>query len=183
MAYELEVTQLVADNLPAGFSVSTDFIAKHLKTWQLLLYRAAEIPEDLKYDISVWSDEWRLILAYCIIYDLYMNVLSGNYILVGSSETNTSTGGGTVKKITTGPTEVEYHNDSSTLAMLLKDWDKPGGLLYLLFAKACMAASLLGVKLPFCAAYKGGTTITVVNPGKEKRIPCVPCTPNPCKEC
>lgn len=173
MTYVLDVNQLVEDNLPAGFSVSTNFIENRLKTWQILLYRAAGIADEDKFKMDDWNDDWRLVLAYCIIYNVYMTAIAGKYIL-GSS--NSGDGGASIKKITTGPAEVEYHNDAATLAMLIKNWGKPGGLLYMFFAEACMAASNVGVKLPFCAPAKTGAMLSILKPGKEKIEPCLPCS-------
>lgn len=150
---EISINQLVEDNLPAGFSVSQDYIDRRLEVWQLLLYKAAEIPADYMTDITVWSNEWRIVLAYCIIYDIYMKIISGNILFGGSSSDNEGISTGKdVKKITTGPTEVEYFNTKESWAELMKFWLQPGGLLELFFAQACMAAATVGVKLPFCAA-------------------------------
>lgn len=161
--------QLVADNLPAGFSVSQDYLDRQLKIWQMLLHEAAEIPEEYKYDLAVWSDTWEVVLAYCVIYDIYMRILSGA-IIFGGVSTNTNgeiQTGGEVKKIVTGPTEVEYFGTKEAWAEIIKLWGAPGGLLELFFAKACMAARMVGVKLPFCTGAKilvGPKVITFKKP-------------------
>lgn len=153
MSLGLTINQLVESNLPADFSVSMDYIETRLKYWQTLLYEAANVGESDKYDICKWSDKWQILLSYCITYDIYVRVLSGSFIAIAGS-TGGSSEGGTIKSITTGPTEVEYHNDSEALAMLLKTLKDPEGPFYSMLALACGFANNLGVKLPFCRAKK-----------------------------
>lgn len=153
------IIQLVADNLPAGFTVSQDYLERRLKEWQLYLHRAAGIPTEYREDIALWSEEWQMVLAYCIVYDIFMKIISGA-ILFKDITVDTDgeiSAGGEVKKITTGPTEVEYFNTKESWAELIKYWLGPDGLATLFFAKACMAAAVVGVKLPFCT----GRTVLV----------------------
>lgn len=155
MALGLTIEQLVASNLPAGFVVSDDYITTRLKFWQLFLAEAAELPEGSDvYDINVWTaledgDKWLMLLAYCVTYDIYLLIIAGKFIALGSS--NGEEGGGEVKKIVTGPTEVEFHDSANALAVLIKNMKGPNGIFDAFLALACGFASQLGVKLPFCA--------------------------------
>lgn len=61
--------------------------------------------------------------------------------------------GGDVKKIITGPTEVEYFDSGNTKADLIRyayDALKPGGLIDTLKKGICMLADRLDIYLPFC---------------------------------
>lgn len=150
------IIQLVEDNLPAGFTVSQDYLERRLKEWQLYLHTAANIPTEYKEDTDLWSEEWQTVLAYCIIYDIIMRILSGSILFrdITTDEDGVIAAEGEVKKITTGPTDVEFFNSKESWAELIKYWLGPDGLASLLFAKACMAASIVGVKLPFCPGNK-----------------------------
>lgn len=150
------IIQLVADNLPTGFTVSEEYLARKLKEWQLYLYSAANIPSEYREDTELWSDEWQTVLAYCIVYDIFMKILSGAILFkdIVTDEDGAISSDGEVKKITTGPTDVEYFNTKESWAELIKYWLGPDGLVTLFFAKACMAAAVVGVKLPFCLGRK-----------------------------
>src|SRR5690606_26510844 len=109
------------------------YIDTRLRYWQLFLYPAAKIEEVDIYDIEKWTDEWLILLAYCITYDIYIRILSGAFIAQfgGSEEEDggSSEGSGAIKKIVTGPTEVEYHNNADALASFLKNFTGPDGIL------------------------------------------------------
>lgn len=162
MSIGLTIYQLVESNLPADFVVSNDYINTRLKYWQLLLYKAAEIDEADKYSITEWPDDWLILLSYCVTYDLYVRILSGAFIAIGevSSSSSTKSDGG-IKKIVTGPTEVEYHNSSESLTDLLKNIRSPDGAFWDMLQLACAFAQQLGVKLPFCKAKKIPIGLTI----------------------
>lgn len=153
MALDLTIYQLVASNLPAGFVVSDNYIDERLKYWQLFLRDGAEIdPEDV-YKWSAWlaledGDKWAILLSYCIAYDVYLKILGGFFLWVNPGEQEES--GGSVKKIVTGPTEVEYHDSSKALSEIIKAIKGQGGLLDEFLRLACAFAAQLGISLPFC---------------------------------
>lgn len=160
MSLDLTVYQLVRSNLPADFVVSDPYIDTRLKYWQLFLYRAAKVAEEDKYDIDSWTDEWRVLLSHTITYDIYLRIITGSFIaqISGGDSEESGSGQGPIKKIATGPTEVEYHNTAGTLSSFLKGFNAPGGMMELFMQEACGWAAQLGVKLPFCSTrnlYKG----------------------------
>lgn len=70
-----------------------------------------------------------------------------------SSSSVTDSSGGKVKKITAGPTEVEYFDssasDSDAAANALKAM-QPGGVIDIIKQNICMLAERLGIYLPIC---------------------------------
>ena len=69
------------------------------------------------------------------------------------NDPNVEVEGGNVKKIITGPTEVEYFNEGEADSNLVKyafDALKPGGLVDTLKSGICMLAERLDIYLPFC---------------------------------
>lgn len=156
----LDVNQLVSDELPAGFTVSQDYLDNRLKVWQLLLWVAAKVPEESMYDIEAYSDDWKVLLSYLIVYDVLQRILLGNFVTV--LDTGTEDSGGGVKKIVTGPTEVEFHDTGKALAEILKALSE-GGLFAQFLATACAFANKLGIKLPFCAALKRPGCISILH--------------------
>lgn len=158
MALDLDIYQLVASNLPTGFVVNNDYIDQRLKYWQLFLRDGAEIAPEDTYDINAWKaledgDKWLILLSYCITYDIYLKILSGTFFMVGGGETSeTGEGGGQIKKIVTGPTEVEYHDSSKALSEIIKALRGEGGLFDEFLRLACAFANQLGISLPFCSS-------------------------------
>lgn len=155
MSLGLNIYQLVQSNLPAGFTVTNDYVDTRLKYWRALLYESADIDEADKFNDNAWTalpkaDEWAILMSYCITYDIYLLILTGNFISTAGSNEESSEGGGQVKKIITGPTEVEFHNNTESLASILKLITGPAGLFDQFMSLACAFATRLGVKLPFC---------------------------------
>lgn len=68
------------------------------------------------------------------------------------SSSNTSSGG-SIKKIVTGPTEVEYFNDTESEKDFISNITKavqPGGFIDILKQNLCMLAERLDIYLPIC---------------------------------
>lgn len=58
--------------------------------------------------------------------------------------------GGSVKKIITGPTEVEFFDTSSALKDFLADSQYSESVLHNLFEGLCALANRIGIKVPYC---------------------------------
>ena len=88
---------------------------------------------------------------------------------------------GNIKKITTGPTEVEFFegtlsgDSTSSLAKTITSALQPGGVIDNLKANICMLAERLGIYLPICRNLKQPVVPKVVN----KRDPGILGGPNP----
>lgn len=82
-------------------------------------------------------------------------ILGGSSSSFSSSSSSTVVGnGGKVKKITTGPTEVEYFDGSSNDSDMLANATKamqPGGIIDLIKQNICMLAERLDIYLPICS--------------------------------
>ena len=96
----------------------------------------------------------------------------------GSTE---PTANGKIKKITTGPTEVEFFegtlsgDSTSSLTKTITSALQPGGVIDNLKANICMLAERLGIYLPICRNLKQPVVPKVVN----KRDPGILGGPNP----
>lgn len=147
----LNVAQLVRNELPAGFVVADDYIANNLKINQLLLYQQAKIADADKFDEALWPDEWNLLISYLILYAIISRALAGNILIAMGNGIDGSTGSGQVKKIVTGPAEVEYQDTAAAFSTLIKNLTtNPDSIWYLLMSNACALSRLLGIKIPFC---------------------------------
>ena len=106
-------------------------------------------------------------------------VKEGNSSSTSSSESSTSSqGSGEVKRIQTGPTEVEFFSEtdseSKTSSNIIKAM-QPGGVIDILKQNLCMLAERLSIYLPICRTVKEVVTPRVVN----RRVPGVLDGPDP----
>lgn len=83
-----------------------------------------------------------------------------------SESPESSQGSGEVKRIQTGPTEVEFFNDtdseSKTSSNVIKAM-QPGGVIDILKQNLCMLAERLSIYLPICRTVKKVVVPKVVN--------------------
>lgn len=83
-----------------------------------------------------------------------------------SESSESSRGSGEVKRIQTGPTEVEFFNDtdsgSKTSSNVIKAM-QPGGVIDILKQNLCMLAERLSIYLPICRTVKKVVVPKVVN--------------------
>lgn len=87
-----------------------------------------------------------------------------------SEGSSSSTGSGEVKRIQTGPTEVEFFNDTESESKNSSNVIKaiqPGGVIDMLKQNLCMLAERLSIYLPICRTVKKVVVPRVVN----RRIP------------
>lgn len=166
MALGQTISQLVEDQLPAGFVVSPEFVARRLMVNQLLIHEAANVSEVDAYTLDRYTDSWKVLLSYLIVYDVLNRILTGAFVTtVGDTtqEGEESEGGGAVKKIVTGPTEVEFHDTIKSLGDLMKSLTSEGGMFSQFLTMACGLASKLGIQLPFCPRSSGTSCIGIIH--------------------
>lgn len=142
-------------------SIKQQFIEK----WQLYIQPLVnhEIPvEDFNNELYYEALENQLIMelaAYDYMLLNIQNVINATSQIIindnsqsSGSSSNTSSGG-SIKKIVTGPTEVEYFNDTESEKDFISNITKavqPGGFIDILKQNLCMLAGRLDIYLPIC---------------------------------
>lgn len=144
-----------------------------INKWQLYIGPLVNRPRGKEIPIEHYNDElYYEGLENQLIMELaawdYLNVKiinlltgTGHYIseLTKTSESESESGdegarGDRVKRIQTGPTEVEYYDSlSESASSLFKAYSqalKPGGMIDELRKNLCMLAARLSIYLPFC---------------------------------
>lgn len=104
-------------------------------------------------------------------YDLPCN--SESVISSSQNSTTTSDDGGKVKKIVTGPTEVEYFDESESEKDFISNITKatqPGGFIDILRQSLCMLAERLDIYLPICDKQYKVVVPKVTNRRKQKYL-------------
>lgn len=144
-------------------SVKQQFIEK----WQLYIQPLVnhEIPvEDFNNELYYEALENQLIMELAAYDYMILNIqnvinatsqtiIKDNSQSSGSSSDTSSASGGSIKKIVTGPTEVEYFNDTESEKDFISNITKatqPGGFIDILKQNLCMLAGRLDIYLPIC---------------------------------
>lgn len=132
--------------LPSGITVSEEAKDAYIAQWQLFL-QPLVIPSIS--DVNVFNETAYPPLANALIAMLAAySIMSDNAYTSGISSASSGTGGssGVVKKIVTGPSEVEFQETKDLQKILYGEQ----GLLKQLESELCTLASRLLVKLPMC---------------------------------
>lgn len=142
-------------------SIKQQFIEK----WQLYIQPLVnhEIPvEDFNNELYYEALENQLIMELAAYDYMLLNIqnvinatsqtiINDNSQSSGSSSNTSSEG--SIKKIVTGPTEVEYFNDTESEKDFISNITKavqPGGFIDILKQNLCMLAGRLDIYLPIC---------------------------------
>lgn len=155
--FPLTIDQLVKQFLPAGFSVSEEFQNNSITIWQSMLWEGLGVSSDYKYDMSKYPDGVEPLFASLVVYDVLNLALTQAFLDgmgTGSEGEEGSESGGGIKTIKTGPTEVEFHDNVSSLAKLISAARGSDGLITLISNQACYYARMFKIKLPFCPSIK-----------------------------
>lgn len=143
----IPVTDLVSAILPGTATERVVAVGVFKNKWQMLLWDSLNIPEVDKNDEQAYSYEANLLIAYLICRDLLSSIVLDQISLsVLSSQ-------GGIKKIVTGPTEVERYS----VADGVKDLFKPNGIWETFLNQICSLANLLGVYISGCSGSPSST--------------------------
>lgn len=179
------IYQLIDTYIPENIFgvVTTSTKRQFIEKWQLYLQPLVNhcIPlQEYNNEMYYEALENQLIMelaAYDFMSVQVANMVKAQAQSILENNTNSSSGGseppdgyqGDVKKIQTGPTQVEYFNpneDESDLASNIIKALGPGGLLDMMKENLCMLAGRLDIYLPICER----PTRVVVPKAVNKRI-------------
>lgn len=164
-------------------SVKQQFIEK----WQLYIQPLVnhEIPvEDFNNELYYEALENQLIMELAAYDYMILNIqnvinatsqtiIKDNSQSSGSSSDTSSASEGSIKKIVTGPTEVEYFNDTESEKDFISNITKatqPGGFIDILKQNLCMLAGRLDIYLPICENQTRVVVPRVVNRRKPRLL-------------
>lgn len=190
------IYNLIDTYIPASIfgKITTDIKQQFIGKWQLYIQPLVnhEVPLEEYSNENYYEALENQLIMELAAYD-FMVVRANQMIAAASAkvlEDNSSTEGstevvpggqgqGSIKKITTGPTEVEYFDvgseDNDTISGVTKAM-QPGGILDTLKNNLCMLAERLDIYLPICREpYSTPVVPKVVN----RRIPRGLDGPNP----
>lgn len=134
------IAQLVEIIAPKLYAQNTAGVLIFKEKWMNILYDALLVSEENKLDDTKYPDLGKWLIAYLIVRDILISPF------VDSMGISFQDWVGSIKRIVTGPTEVERNSISEDLkALLIK-----GGPLEMFQAQICTLASSLGIYITGC---------------------------------
>jgi len=140
------ILEIVQSLIPITLTIPISTIQTLIQKWQLFFYplvtpavESINIYNEFAYPALV-----NQLIAYLVIYDLIIN--GANSYLLGLSQGTSGSGVQEVKKITTGPSDVEWFAGSKTWMDIFTE----GGLFDNIKAQLCSIAASLNIWLYMC---------------------------------
>lgn len=138
--------QFVNIKLPSGITFNEEYKDAYIAQWQLFI-QPLVTPDVSSADVfneTAYPPLANALIAYLAAYSLLLDVASGAGTAGAAGGSNGANG--LVKKIVTGPSEVEFQDTNNAQKVFYgKD-----GLLTALSKELCTLASRLMIKLPMC---------------------------------
>lgn len=188
------IYNLIDEYLPSGIIKNFPLNKKALfiEKWQLyiqpLVYR--ELGEEI--EVSDYNDELQYealenqLIMEAAMLDFLTTEFTNMLQSVSSTGGDISMGAeGGIKKITTGPSEVEYFNAGDSTKDIISNVTKamgPGGFVETLRLNLCTLATRLMITLPFCRQLKRPSIVPEVSNRREPNRYSGPNPPYPIKK-
>jgi len=130
-------------------SISSSLVKQLTMKWQELLYEGVGVSLENRYSEYRWPHLANTLIAYLIIRDSVYNSLSAS-ALAAAATSSSSSEGGAIKKIETGPVNVERHDGSSVASKAFTAMFNRPGLWEDIQAQLCSLAAKLGIHISGC---------------------------------
>lgn len=161
-----DIASLVEFLKPGGFTIDDNYVLTSKTYWQEFL-KDALIPSvsgDDVYDESNWELLPKYLIAMLIIKSALLRELKASYAKASQGDASEEP---LVKRIVTGPTEVEYQDTGKLLDSLFKSSGNSPSAYQELCGDICGLGSKLGVKLPGCTGNKLPPTLFKIGKPEE----------------
>jgi len=141
----------LSSELPQSIKLTTEYISQRVRYWRRFLQDGLGISnEHLDID-GAWPILANALLAKLVAYDALILAINGSLIgFLGGDYTQSTTSGGGIKSIQTGPAKVEFHPVSDSLSGLFKRDASGQSAFEQIIISLCGLANKIGIKLPMC---------------------------------
>lgn len=146
----LSILDQVILMMPIAYNINPSYVNLEIQKWQTILYRAAGVNSSAMFIESNWPPLYLTLISRLVVFDYLTKIINESIILNNSTSSSTGSSSSPIKKIVTGPTEVEYFDSNKAVAEFLKNT----GFMANLQSMICGLASTIGVKLDICSSSK-----------------------------
>lgn len=152
------IEAFLRSELPATIVLTEDYRNQRIFYWRRLLQTAFSISDANINLEEKWPVLVNALLAKLVVYDAMMLASRGSFFaFMGGDYTSTEDLGGPVKKITTGPADVEFYSTAAALKNIFQPNMKGETAFDAFLVDLCGLANHLRVKIPMCR----GNTIPI----------------------
>lgn len=151
----ITIDDILGFELPASITLDQSHKNYLLTKWRLYLQAAFAIETEYINDESHYSQLQNILLSKLVIYDLLLKEAQ-DYLasgMNGGAVSSEGAAGGNVKRVETGPAQVEWYSSSKTLSEIFTPNDDGVSLFDEVLQDVCGLAGRLQVKLPMCRQF------------------------------
>ena len=165
VTFSTTVEAFLVTELPSTIQLEENYKQQRILWWRVFLQSAAEVSDANLNNETSWSLLYRMLIAKLVAYDALEMASKGSYFqFMGGSYTDSEeTPGGPIKKITTGPSDVEFHDTVNALDKIFTSGPNGVSGWDILKVNLCGLAHKIGVKIPMCFGIK-----IIIVPTKEQ---------------
>lgn len=139
----LPIREALAAELP-GMAFDEAALNNSIKKWQLYLQTRVGVSNEDVFVEARWPPLANVLIAKLLVYDELVRQ-ANSFVQAGNT---TRVVKGSVKKVETGPTNVEWNPPSESFSLLFKN--KDASFIDFLLNDICLYARSLGILLPMC---------------------------------
>lgn len=142
------VVKELVEGIIAPITTNNTSYPVFLKKWQHLLYKAMDIPELSVEDEDAWPYLGNMLIAYLIVRDMVYSAATAT--VLASSTTDGQSPAGSIKKIETGPVNVERFDGAVSASKLYADIMGKDGLWEDIQLQICGLAARFSLHISGC---------------------------------
>jgi hypothetical protein len=147
-------TEAIISGILSPLTIEPDKEAIYLEKWRNLLYEAAEIELGNIGNDLAWPYLFRLLIAYLVVRDIILDASARLLLMYEDQEVGSSSGSssGGIKRIETGPTNVERYDKADSISSIYKiaGLGNGSGFWDDMMSQICGLAQRLQVKISGC---------------------------------
>lgn len=145
--------QTIVEKEAKGIALDQDWINQSIIYWKLYLQDAFDIPDSTIHDDSAWPPLSRFLIGLLVVHDYIAHLME---VTIASSFSSTNAdgtivaGSGAMKKLTTGPSSVEWYDSGESLAKMSAKGANGQSAFDAMGQRICGLAGKLQVYLIMC---------------------------------
>lgn len=163
-SFSNDIDTLIENLKPDGVLLNPSFKFQQIRFWKLYLQNLITptiLDEELDDDTN-WPPLVNYLIAYLVIYDFLKKYARKSYSdMFGNGAADAE--GAQIKKIETGPTNVEFHDSAKAITSMFKP-DQSGNTPFKeMTSEICQLSKRLRIYLPMCGHLERDTNLPIIH--------------------